>query len=61
MLTRKEKAWFFLSCGNQPKINELIYLLIFRRPISGLRKPWGCRQSGASPDGRGFSWKTAGA
>jgi hypothetical protein len=28
LLTRKEKAWFFLSCGYLPKINEMIFLLI---------------------------------
>ncbi|WP_330984062.1 MULTISPECIES: hypothetical protein [Enterobacterales] len=27
MLTKKEKAWFFLLCGEQPKINELIFLV----------------------------------
>ncbi len=27
LLTKKEKAWFFLLCGEQPKINELIFLI----------------------------------
>ncbi|NIF58559.1 hypothetical protein F3J27_12360 [Enterobacter sp. Ap-916] len=26
MLTKREKAWFFPLCGEQPKINELIFL-----------------------------------
>jgi hypothetical protein len=25
LLTKKEKAWFFLLCGYQPKINKLIF------------------------------------
>jgi len=29
LLTKKEKAWFFLLCGEQPKINELIFQFIF--------------------------------
>ncbi|MCS6037480.1 hypothetical protein LNQ52_21770 [Klebsiella pneumoniae subsp. pneumoniae] len=29
MLTSKEKAWFFLTGGYQPKINKLIFLVIF--------------------------------
>ncbi|NIY49767.1 hypothetical protein E2L00_20195 [Cedecea colo] len=28
MLIKKEKAWFSLLCGYQPKINTLIFLLI---------------------------------
>ncbi|WP_330983076.1 MULTISPECIES: hypothetical protein [Enterobacterales] len=28
VLTKKEKAWFFLLCGEQPKINELIFLIV---------------------------------
>ncbi|NIY49593.1 hypothetical protein E2L00_19295 [Cedecea colo] len=27
LLTKKEKAWFSLLCGQQPKINELIFLV----------------------------------
>ncbi|WP_281074153.1 hypothetical protein [Klebsiella quasivariicola] len=26
---KKEKAWFFLLCGYQPKINKLIFLVTF--------------------------------
>jgi len=29
LLTKKEKAWFFLLCGQQAKINELIFLVIY--------------------------------
>jgi len=29
VLTKKEKAWFFLLCGYQPKINELIFLVFY--------------------------------
>ncbi len=29
MLTSKEKAWFFLTGSHQPKINKLIFLVIF--------------------------------
>ncbi|WP_106495436.1 hypothetical protein, partial [Escherichia coli] len=28
-LTKEEKAWFFLLCGYQPKINELIFLVFY--------------------------------
>ncbi|RNT27598.1 hypothetical protein B9037_016835 [Klebsiella aerogenes] len=28
LLTKKEKAWFFLLCGYQPKTNKLIFLVI---------------------------------
>ncbi len=28
LLTKKEKTWFFLLCGYQPKINKLIFLVI---------------------------------
>ncbi|EGT4252806.1 hypothetical protein D8W73_01735 [Citrobacter amalonaticus] len=27
LLTKKEKTWFFLLCGYQPKINQLIFLV----------------------------------
>ncbi|PXZ96396.1 hypothetical protein DMW62_16035 [Serratia marcescens] len=27
LLTKKEKAWFFLLCGYQSKINKLIFLV----------------------------------
>jgi len=27
LLTKKEKAWFFLLCDYQPKIKELIFLV----------------------------------
>jgi len=27
--TKKEKAWFFLLYGEQPKINELIFLIFY--------------------------------
>jgi len=29
LLTKKEKAWFFLLCGQQAKTNELIFLVIY--------------------------------
>ncbi|WP_330984462.1 MULTISPECIES: hypothetical protein [Enterobacterales] len=29
LLTKKEKAWFFLLCGEQPKINKLIFLVYY--------------------------------
>jgi hypothetical protein len=29
LLTKQEKAWFFLLCGDQPKINKLIFLIFF--------------------------------
>jgi len=29
LLTKKEKAWFFLLCDKQAKINELIFLVIY--------------------------------
>jgi len=32
LLTKKEKTWFFLLCGYQPKINELIFL-VFNKVI----------------------------
>ncbi|NIF48339.1 hypothetical protein F3J28_11215 [Enterobacter sp. Ap-1006] len=28
LLTKREKAWFFPLCGEQPKINELIFLFL---------------------------------
>jgi len=28
LLTKKEKAWFFLLCDYQPKINGLIFLVL---------------------------------
>jgi len=33
LLTKKEKTWFFLLCGYQPKINKLIFL-VFNKVIS---------------------------
>jgi|GEM_PF-3793707 len=27
LLSKKEKAWFFLLCDDRPKINELIFLV----------------------------------
>jgi len=29
LLTKKEKTWFFLLCGKQLKINELIFLIFY--------------------------------
>ncbi|TFZ52204.1 hypothetical protein E5C26_08590 [Serratia proteamaculans] len=29
LLTKQEKAWFFLLCGDQPKINKLIFLVFY--------------------------------
>ncbi|MGP3065323.1 hypothetical protein, partial [Serratia ureilytica] len=31
-LIKEEKAWFFLLCGYQPKINELIFLVFYLSP-----------------------------
>jgi hypothetical protein len=28
LMTKREKTWFFPFCGYQPKINELIFLII---------------------------------
>ncbi len=37
--TKQDKTWFFLLCGQLPKINELIflvfYLVIFSHPAKG--------------------------
>ena len=32
LLTKKEKAWFFLLCYYQPKINKLIFLVFMQKP-----------------------------
>ncbi|RPH27286.1 hypothetical protein EHN07_10860 [Buttiauxella warmboldiae] len=29
LLTKKEKTWFFLLCGDRPKINKLIFLVFY--------------------------------
>ncbi|TQI99462.1 hypothetical protein FHU10_1450 [Serratia fonticola] len=29
LLTKREKAWFFPLCDDQPKINKLIFLIYF--------------------------------
>jgi len=34
LLTKKEKTWFFLLCSKQPKINELIFLIVIGLPMS---------------------------
>jgi hypothetical protein len=35
LLTEKEKAWFFLLRGEQPKINKMIFQLITAAVYSG--------------------------
>jgi hypothetical protein len=45
LLTKKKKAWFFLLCGERPKINKLIFLLVFRRFISEPHQHMVCHQS----------------
>ncbi|MBY5257075.1 hypothetical protein FP364_19615 [Citrobacter amalonaticus] len=51
-LIKKEKTWFFLLCGYQPKINELIFLVynqalstcpVTERGLSSLSKTAGWR------------------
>ncbi|HCB1209483.1 TPA: hypothetical protein MYN70_003101 [Klebsiella pneumoniae] len=41
MLTSKEKAWFFLTGGYQPKINKLIFLVIFLVQSASTMIAWG--------------------
>ncbi|KAB1577556.1 hypothetical protein F7687_24570 [Serratia marcescens] len=51
MLTKEEKAWFFLLCGDQSKINELIFLIlkvVFGKPGNVIRFVINLGQ-GASP------------
>jgi hypothetical protein len=33
LLTKKEKAWFFLLCDYQPKINKLIFLVFLTNAL----------------------------
>ncbi|POX26643.1 hypothetical protein C3463_01990 [Serratia marcescens] len=50
-MTKAEKAWFFLLCGEQPKINELISLIlnaVFGKPGNVIRLVINLRW-GASP------------
>ncbi|MCT4704561.1 hypothetical protein MUA03_01375 [Enterobacteriaceae bacterium H16N7] len=60
MLTKKEKAWFFLLCGKQAKINELIFLVIYS--VRSLRNSFavGFHQSG-EPVCTGSFFMAAGA
>ncbi|NIY47831.1 hypothetical protein E2L00_09885 [Cedecea colo] len=55
LLTKKEKAWFFLLCGYQPKINPLIFLIFIRRYRFNLRWLKVCHQSETSQHGWFFS------
>jgi hypothetical protein len=32
LLTKQEKTWFFLLCGDQPKINKLIFPIFYLSP-----------------------------
>jgi hypothetical protein len=41
LLTKEEKAWNFLLCGEQSKINELIFLIVCKNPQLG----WGFRKA----------------
>ncbi|NTX78125.1 hypothetical protein FCL49_05920 [Serratia proteamaculans] len=54
MLTKQEKAWFFLLCGDQPKINKLIFLIFIYRPLLALGRNEVCHQSGPAPAGLCF-------
>ncbi|NTX81515.1 hypothetical protein FCL49_21960 [Serratia proteamaculans] len=44
MLTKQEKAWFFLLCSDQPKINKLIFLIFIYRPLLALVRNEVCHQ-----------------
>jgi hypothetical protein len=44
LLTKQEKAWFFLLCGDQPKINKLIFLIFIYRPLPALGRNEVCHQ-----------------
>ncbi|HCJ99215.1 MAG TPA: hypothetical protein DHV72_04200 [Serratia grimesii] len=48
LLTKQEKAWFFLLCGDQPKINKLIFLIFIYRHLLALGRNEVCHQSGAA-------------
>ncbi|MGQ8817409.1 hypothetical protein ACUTSU_10925, partial [Serratia sp. NA_13] len=52
LLTKQEKAWFFLLCGEQPKINKLIFLIFIYRPLLALGRYEVCHQS--EPRSAGF-------
>ncbi|NTX77286.1 hypothetical protein FCL49_10210 [Serratia proteamaculans] len=47
LLTKQEKAWFFLLCGDQPKINKLIFQIFIYRPRLALGRNEVCHQSEA--------------
>ncbi|CAI0934232.1 Uncharacterised protein [Serratia quinivorans] len=39
LLTKQKKAWFFLLCGDQPKINKLIFLVFYlSNPIRSVQE-----------------------
>ncbi|MGQ8776718.1 hypothetical protein ACUTQ5_20465 [Serratia sp. NA_112.1] len=48
LLTKQEKAWFFLLCGEQPKIIKLIFLIFIYRPLLALGRNEICHQSEAA-------------
>ncbi|HBW8915357.1 TPA: hypothetical protein MFN38_001112 [Klebsiella pneumoniae] len=50
MLTSKEKAWFFLTGGYQPKINKLIFLVIFLVQSASTMMHEVCHESHARHD-----------
>ncbi|WP_075205625.1 hypothetical protein, partial [Klebsiella aerogenes] len=54
LLTKKEKAWFFLLCGYQSKINELIFLVICLSLSANLTMHKVCHQSHGSYGARFF-------
>ncbi|NIF48003.1 hypothetical protein F3J28_09505 [Enterobacter sp. Ap-1006] len=45
MLTKRKKAWFFPLCGEQPKINELIFLFFLTSRLIFFLSPEVCHQS----------------
>ncbi|NIF32403.1 hypothetical protein F3J29_09660 [Enterobacter sp. Cy-643] len=45
MLTKRKKAWFFPLCGEQPKINELIFLFFLTSCLIFFLSPEVCHQS----------------
>ncbi|MGQ8815836.1 hypothetical protein [Serratia sp. NA_13] len=54
LLTKQEKAWFFLLCGEQPKINKLIFLIFVYRPLLALGRNEVCHQSEGAMKGALF-------
>jgi hypothetical protein len=44
LLTKQEKAWFFLLCGDRTKINKLIFLIFIYQPLFALGRNEVCPQ-----------------